>query len=97
MHHVVSDAGLIGHAIRDIQAGSKHAASRAQRAIEELGDTSSIQDRSIEYAADVGKPTAGIHPKGLEYLDKQFDEARSLLGAWIRADEQEGSNDQRND
>lgn len=97
MHHVVSDAGLIGHAIRDIQANSKHAASRAQRAIEELGDTSAIEDRSIEYAADVGKPTAGLHPKGLEYLDKQFDEARSLLGAWIRADEQEGSNDQRND
>lgn len=96
MHHVVSDAGLIGHAIRDIQAGSKHAASRAQRAIDELGDTSMIQDRSIEYAADVGKPTAGIHPKGLEYLDKQFDEARALLGAWISADEQEGSNDQRN-
>lgn len=97
MHHVSSDAGLIGRAIRDILNNSPHASGRARHAIETLSDTNSIEDRAVEYAVDIGRPTARLHPRGLEYLHRQFDEALILLDEWIKAHRREGSNSQRSD
>lgn len=97
MHHVVSEAGLIGRASAAISAGLPEAKALARRAIEELKTQNDIEDRSIEFAADSGRHSVQIYPKGLEYLAQKFDEPLGLLDRWMKAVEREGSRSQQSE
>lgn len=85
MHHVVSDVGLIGAAVVAIGADQPNAAELAQRAIGSLSAPAAIDAAAEEFAHKHGRATARLHPKGREYLERQFDEALGLLDRWVRA------------
>ena len=97
MHQVVSDSGLIGRACAAINAGGRDAVELAKYAIEKLGNGTEIEDRAVEFAAATERPMARLHPKGIEYLHRHFDEGLGLLSAWIAAVESEGTQTQRSE
>lgn len=85
MHHVVSDAGLIGAAAVAIRDDRPNAAELAQQAIGALSSTLKIGVAADEFAKATGRSSAGVHSRGKEYLERQFDEALGLLDRWVRA------------
>ncbi|AXS40979.1 ATP-binding protein [Breoghania sp. L-A4] len=97
LHHVVSDNGLIGAARAAIAANSKDAVRLARKAISQLKTQSEIEARSIEFATETGHGGARLYPKGIEYLDRQFDEPLGLLDSWVRAAEREGTHSQKSE
>ena len=97
MHHVISESGLIGKARVAIEAGRRDAVALAKNAIEKLGDSTEIENRAVEFATATGRPMARLHPKGIEYLQRHFDEALGLLSAWIAAVERDGTQTQRSE
>ena len=97
MNHVISDSGLIGKARAAIEAGRRDAVALAKNAIEKLGDSTKIEDCAVEFATTTGRPMARLHPKGIEYLQRQFDEALGLLSAWIAAVERDSTQTQRSE
>ena len=97
MHHVVSDSGLIGQALAAIKAGQANAPELAHRAIDQLSTAAEIEDRGTEFASTIGRSSARLHPKGVEYLYRHFDEAIGILSAWITAFERESTQNQRSE
>lgn len=97
MHHIVSDSGLIGQALAAIKAGQKNASELAHRAIDQLSTAAEIEDRGTEFASSIGRPSSRLHPKGVEYLHRHFDEAIGILSAWITAFERESTQNQRSE
>ena len=97
MHHVVSDAGLIGAAVVAISADQPNAAELAQRAIGSLSSPAAIDAAADEFAHKHGRTTARLHPKGKEYLERQFDEALGLLDRWVRASTRDAGNRQQSE
>jgi len=91
MHHVVSDNGPIGGARVAIDAGSPDAVNLARKALSDLSSHSEIEDRSIEFGASINRTESKLHPKGVDYLSRQFDEPLGILDAWVRAVEREKS------
>lgn len=91
MHHVVSDNGPIGAARVAIDANSPEAADLARKALSDLSTHSEIEDRSVEFGASINRTESKLHPKGVDYLSRQFDEPLGILDAWIRAVEREKS------
>ncbi|MBU1254492.1 MAG: hypothetical protein KKE69_08880, partial [Alphaproteobacteria bacterium] len=97
MHHVISDQGLIGAARAAIEKNAPDAPSLARRAIDQLDSHSDIEAHSVEFAAEAGRNASRLHPKGIEYLHRQFDEPLGLLDSWLKAAEREGSQGQKSD
>lgn len=97
MHHVVSDAGLIGAAAVAIRDDRPNAAELAQQAISALSSTAKIGVAADEFAKATGRTTAGVHSKGKEYLERQFDEALGLLDRWVRASTRDGGHRQQSE
>lgn len=97
MHHVVSDAGLIGAAAVAIRDDRPNAAELAQQAISALSSTAKIGVAADEFAKATGRTTAGLHSKGKEYLERQFDEALGLLDRWVRASTRDGGHRQQSE
>lgn len=84
MHHLASSSGPVGAANAAIMTGEKSANELVQSALEAIRDEAAIKDLSIEYAASAGR-SARLHPRGIEYLDRHFGEARALLESWLAA------------
>lgn len=97
MHHVASEAGPIGIARAAIDAGREDAAALASKAINALSSTSGIETVSVDYASTLGKTSTHLHPKGLEYLERQFDEPLGLLDSWLRVAAREGTHGQQSE
>jgi hypothetical protein len=97
MHHLASDNGLIGTARLAIQTGAPNAAGLARKAITQLSSPSEIEDRSVEFGSLSNRTGSRLHPKGVEYLHRQFDEPLGLLDGWVRAVEREGSQGQKSE
>lgn len=97
MHHTVSEAGLIGKARASIEAGRGDAVELAYLAIDQLSTTNEIEDRATEYSTSINKQLLQLHPKGIEYLHRHFNEALGFLSAWIVTFEQEKTDDHRSD
>lgn len=97
LHHVASNDGPIGAARAAIVAGNSNAATLARESIDTLFTSSGIEALASNFKSQTGKPNAGLHPKGIEYLARQFDEPLALLDAWIRAAEREGSLGQKSE
>jgi len=97
MHYVASDAGPIGAARAAIDAGDANAPALAQQAIDALSSSSKIEDISLDYAAQIGRTGLYLRPKGLEYLERLFDEPLGLLHGWLRAAAREGSQGQQSE
>ena len=97
MHHVVSDAGLIGAAAVAIRDDRPNAAELAQQAISALSSTAKIGVAADEFAKATGRTTAGVHSRGKEYLERQFDEALGLLDRWVRASTRDGGHRQQSE
>lgn len=97
MHHVVSDAGLIGAATVAIRDDRPNAAELAQQAISALSSIAKIGVAADEFAQATGRTTAGVHSKGKEYLERQFDEALGLLDRWVRASTRDGGHRQQSE
>lgn len=97
MHHVAADNGLIGAARLAIQTGAPNAAGLARKAITQLSSQSEIEDRSVEFGSSINRTESRLHPKGIEYLHRQFDEPLGLLDDWVRAVEREGSQGQKSE
>ncbi|SDF02946.1 hypothetical protein SAMN04488105_111118 [Salipiger thiooxidans] len=97
MHHVVSDQGLIGAARTAIEKNAPEAPELARQAIDQLDSHSDIEAHSVEFAAEAGRNASRLHPKGIEYLHRQFDEPLGLLDSWLKAAEREGSQGQKSD
>jgi hypothetical protein len=97
MHHIVSDAGLIGAAAVAIRDDRHNAAELAQQAISALSSTAKIGVAADEFAKATGRTTAGVHSKGKEYLERQFDEALGLLDRWVRASTRDGGHRQQSE
>lgn len=97
MHHIVSDSGLIGQALAAIMASQENAPELAHRAIDQLSTTAEIDGRGTEFASSIGRPSSRLHPKGVEYLHRHFDEAIGILSAWITAFERESTQNQRSE
>ncbi|MBV6649221.1 MAG: hypothetical protein KI789_05820 [Hoeflea sp.] len=95
MHHIVSEHGSIGAARLAIEKGSPDAIQRAKKAISDLSSPSDIEDSSIEFATFAGRTSSRLHPKGIEYLNRQFDVPLGLIDSWLRAIEREGNHRQR--
>ena len=95
MHHVVSDSGPIGAARAAIRAGSPDAAGLARKALSDLGSPSEIEDRSAEFGLSINRTELKLHPRGIDYLSRQFDEPLGLLDAWVRDAEREKSHDKK--
>ena len=96
MHHVVSDQGLIGAALAAIKMGAPDAVAFARTAVVELSSQSQIEANSINFA-NANARTARLHPKGVEYLHRQFDEPLGLIQGWIHAVEREGARGQKSE
>ncbi|MCP1169387.1 hypothetical protein [Limimaricola litoreus] len=97
MHHTVSDAGLIGKAMAAIRGDSSDARHLAQAAIDGLGTGADIEALAIEYAATTSRPSARLHSKGVEYLQRHFDEALGMLSAWLVAVQRDDAGSQRSE
>jgi hypothetical protein len=97
MHNVVSDAGLIGAAAVAIRDDRPKAAELAQQAISALSSTAKIGVAADEFAKATGRTTAGLHSKGKEYLERQFDEALGLLDRWVRASARDAGHRQQSE
>lgn len=97
MHHIASPAGPIGAALSAIRSGNKEAASLAREAIDGLSSASKIEALAAEYASEAGRNTARLHPKGIEYLERQLEEPLGLLDSWIDATTREGSQGQKSE
>lgn len=97
MHHIASPAGPIGAALAAIGIGSKNAANLAREVIDGLSSASKIETLAAEYASEAGRNTARLHPKGIEYLERQLEEPLGLLDSWIDATTREGSQGQRSE
>ncbi|TDX27928.1 hypothetical protein [Rhodovulum visakhapatnamense] len=97
MHHIASPAGPIGAALSAISNGNKNAASLAREAIDGLSSASKIETLAAEYASEAGRNTARLHPKGIEYLERQLEEPLGLLDSWIDATMREGSQGQKSE
>lgn len=82
MHHLVSEAGPVGKALSAIKSGSREAALLAKEAIDSLSTGADIESLAVEYAATINRPSARLHSKGVEYLQRHFDEAVGMLSAW---------------
>ncbi|MEO9629433.1 MAG: hypothetical protein ABJG14_03230 [Sulfitobacter sp.] len=95
MHHLVSSSGLIGKALAAIKEDSPEARSTVQAAIDELGGGSDIENLAIEYATTTNRPSARLHSKGVEYLQRHFDEALGMLSAWLAAVARDDTGSQR--
>jgi hypothetical protein len=91
MHHQVSPIGLIGEARAAIEAEARDALPKARAAIDGLGTAFAINASAIEFDSTTSKPGSKLHPKGLDYLFRQFDEPLGVLDAWIRATEADGA------
>ena len=90
MHHLASGSGQVGAAAAAITAGEKNAKELVQSALAAISDDAAIKDLSIKHAAAAGR-SARLHPKGIEYLDRQFGEARALLESWLAATTRENA------
>lgn len=97
MHHVVSDTGLIGSAVVTIASGRSDAVEAARRAIDALSTPAGIEAASDEFAQQCGRTTARLHPKGREYLERQFDEALGLLDRWVRVSTRDAGQKQQSE
>ncbi|MBF9052037.1 hypothetical protein GTA62_18800 [Roseobacter sp. HKCCD9010] len=97
MHHVASEDGPIGAARAAIDADRSDAPRLAQDAIEALSSASEIENVSVEFAANSPRQNARLHPKGVEYLERQFDEPLGLLAGWLRATAREASQGQQSE
>ncbi len=97
MHHVASPTGPIGAARAAIDSGNKNAASLARKAIDALSSASKIEALASEYASEAGRNTAHLYPKGVEYLERQFEEPLGLLDSWIDATTRESGQGQKSE
>ncbi|SFK88682.1 hypothetical protein SAMN04488004_103241 [Loktanella salsilacus] len=97
LHHIASEAGPIGAARAAIDAGGEDAPKLARQAIDALSSNSAIGTVSVDYASAMGKTSTQLHPKGLEYLERQFDEPLGLLDSWLRAAAREGTYGQQSE
>ena len=97
LRHVSSKAGPIGKAHAAIIADESNAVPLARETIETLSTSSGIETLASNFKSLAGKPNAGLHPKGIEYLARQFDEPLALLDTWIRVVEREGSLGQKSE
>ncbi|MDG4649469.1 hypothetical protein P6F26_13575 [Roseibacterium sp. SDUM158017] len=95
MHHAASDAGPIGAARTAIAEGHRDAVDVAHQAIKELSSADGIEALAEAFSVRSGRFTARLHPKGIEYLVRQFDEPLGLLDSWVRAATREGSHRQQ--
>jgi len=97
MHHLVSSRGLIGKALTAINNDHPDVRSRVQVAIEKLDEGTDIEALAIEYAATTNRPSARLHSKGVEYLQRHFDEVIGLLSAWLAAVQRADTGSQRSE
>ena len=85
MHHLVSGSGLVGKALSAIKDDLPEARGVVQKAIDGLGAGSDIETLAIEYATTTNRPSARLHSKGVDYLQRHFDEAIGMLSSWLVA------------
>lgn len=97
MHHLVSEAGVVGRAMSAIKNDQPEARQLAQEAIDALGAGGDIETLAIEYAATTSRPSARLHSKGVDYLQRHFDEALGMLSAWLVAVQRDDAGSQRSE
>ncbi len=97
MHHIVSESGLIGAARAAIEAASPDAVKLAKKALRNLSTQSEIEDRSVEFASSINRSDVKLYPKGIEYLQRHFDEPLNLLAEWVQLAERDGSQGQKSE
>lgn len=95
MHYVVSETGLVGRALAAIKSDASSARDRVQAALDGLATGHDIEALAVEYAATISRPSARLHSKGVEYLQRHFSEALGMLSAWQAAVAREDAGDQR--
>ncbi len=95
MRHVASEQGLIGQSLSAIENGSKDALQKARKAIEILSSAAPMKNAAQEFGVSANIADSRLYPKGIDYLNRQFEEPLALLDAWARATEHGGSHAQR--
>lgn len=97
MHHLVSEAGLVGAALAAIKEERSDARHKVQAALDGLSSSADIETLAVEYAATTSRPSARLHSKGVEYLQRHFDEALGMLSAWLAAIARDNTGSQRSE
>ncbi len=97
MHHLVSESGLVGRAVAAIKADAPEVRHHVEAALSGLSSSTDIEALAVEYAATTNRPSARLHSKGVEYLQRHFDEALGMLSAWLSAMARDHAKNQRSD
>lgn len=97
MHHVVGENGPLGRARSILESDRVKDIPVLREILERLDGTGEIDAMANEFALDLGKSGLKLHPKGQDYLDGLFEEARVLITEWIEASEEEATSSRKSE